>query len=287
MRSPYTNTTRKGGKPTKLQKLVKLTVYLGAISISLAAIATIVSFIRSEDDTATKITLPHGPLSELTHIEAFTQAYLSVNCNAALLANTQTIRVTGHMVNGDNRQAFSLIKKRPDRMLFTIDRGSHDMTFGVSGGTVWRRIRAPQHEDLFALIEGKEAEAWLGQRRFFDRIISATQGEGSLTAIEIADWKSADCLKIRTLDTEGAAVDILVDPQTMYPIAELETMTDGTLKQTVFSDYRDVGGMPLPFKMESSQNGEAKSRIILDAAALNTGVLSKLFDVPESLLDNE
>ena len=132
MRFPWTNNPRNGGKPTKLQKLVKLTVHLGAITLSLAAIAT-------------KITLPHGTLSELTHIEAFTQAYPSVNCNAPLLANTQTIRVTGHMMNGDNRQAFSLIKKRLDRMLFTVDRGSHEMTFGVSGDSAWRRIRAPQH----------------------------------------------------------------------------------------------------------------------------------------------
>lgn len=124
---------------------MKLKDYLGAITLSLAAIATIVPFIRSKDDTATKIVLPHGTLSELTHIEAFTQAYLSVNCNAPLLANTQTIRVTGHMMNGDNRQAFSMITKRPDRMLFTVNRGSHEMTFGVSGDTVWRRIRAPQH----------------------------------------------------------------------------------------------------------------------------------------------
>ena len=58
---------------------MKLKDYLGAITLSLAAIATIVPFIRSKDDTATKIVLPHGTLSELTHIEAFTQAYLSVN----------------------------------------------------------------------------------------------------------------------------------------------------------------------------------------------------------------
>ena len=31
MGSPYTNTTRTGGSPTKLQKLVKLTIYVGAI----------------------------------------------------------------------------------------------------------------------------------------------------------------------------------------------------------------------------------------------------------------
>lgn len=70
----------------------------------------------------------------------------------------------------------------------------------------------------------------------------------------------------------------------MHPIAELEPQADGTIKQTVFSDYRDIDGMPLPFKMESSVNGNTDSLIILDAASLNSGVLSKLFEIPEALL---
>lgn len=70
----------------------------------------------------------------------------------------------------------------------------------------------------------------------------------------------------------------------MYPIVELEPMPNGSIKQTIFSDYRDVGGMPIPFEMISSVDTEQQSSIILDAASLNTGVLSKLFDIPESLL---
>ena len=283
MGSPYTNTKRIDGKPTKIQKLLRLTLYLGAIILSLTAIATIVSFIRAEDNVTAKVELPYGTLSELTHIETFTQAYMSVNCNSTLLKNTQTIRVVGHMVVGESKQAFSLIKKRPDRMLFTIDRGSHEMTFGVSGDTVWRRIRAPQHDDLFALIEGDEAKAWLGQRRFFDRIISACQGQGTLTAIKAADWEGNDCLKVSTQDADREVVAILVDPRTMYPIAELEPQADGTTKQTVFSDYRDINGMPIPFRMDTSVAGKPESCIILNKASINSGVLSKLFDVPESL----
>lgn len=264
-----------------------LTVYLGAVAISLGAIATIASFVRSEDESAAVTKLPHGNLSDLTQIKTFTQAYLTANCNSALLKNTQTIRVTGHVVNGDNRQAFSLIKKRPDQMLFTIDRGSHEATFGVSGDTVWRRIRAPQHDDLFALIEGQEADAWLGQRRFFDRIISASLGEGRITAIEVTSWTGADCLKVSTLSADGAATDILVDPKTMHPIVELEPIPDGTIKQTTFSDYRDIDGMPIAFDMVSSVEGEQQIRIIIDKASINSGVLSTLFDLPESLVSNE
>lgn len=165
MVSSYTNTKRKhvhSSKTSKSRIRLKRLIYLGAISLSLAAITTIVSSIRAGDDATIEIELPHGTLVELTELEAFTQAYLSVNCNAALLEYTQTIRVDGQMINGDNSQNFVLIKKRPDQMLFTIDRGSHDMTFGVSGDTVWRRIRAPQHEDIFALIEGERGRSMAG-----------------------------------------------------------------------------------------------------------------------------
>lgn len=208
-----------------LRKLVKLKVYLSVIALSFAAVATIVGFIRSGDNATTEIALPHGTLNELTHVDTFTQAYLSVNCNVTLLENTQAIRVTDRFVSGD---------------------------------TVWRRIRAPQHEDLFALVEGQEA-AWLRQRRFFDRIISASQGEATITGIEATTWEGADCLKVSTLAPHEAAVDILITTQTMYPIAKLEPLADGTIKQTIFSDYRDIDGMPMPFKIESSVNGKTKA----------------------------
>ncbi|MDG1302211.1 MAG: hypothetical protein P8R37_11565 [Opitutae bacterium] len=57
----------------------------------------------------------------------------------------------------------------------------------------------------------------------------------------------------------------------------------GTIKQTVYSDYRDINGMPMPFNMVASVEGKPESHIQLNSAALNTGVLSKLFDVPEAL----
>ena len=287
MTSSYTNTKRKhvkGRESTKLHKLLKLTVYLAAAGMALVAIATIVSFIRAQDDASAALPLfPHGTLSELTDPETFTQAYLVVNCNATLLESTQTIRVGGVLESGDSKQAFVLIKKRPDRILFKINHGARRITFGVSDDIVWRRTRAPQHEDQFDLIEGEEAAPWLGQRRFFDRVISASLGEGTITTIKTTQWDARAFLEVTTADDMGESRKILVDPQTMYPLVEIQTMPDGSIEQTVSSDYRDVQGMPIAFSMETSADGKLKSRIRLDSAALNAGVLSRLFEVPESV----
>jgi len=286
MGSPYTNTKRSGGKPSALQKSLKRMLFLSAFVLTGAGIYSLITYILEDKNTTVEVELPYGTIDQLIDPEVFTKAYMSVNCNDALLNNTQTIRVAGHIVSGDQKQAFSLIKKRPDQMLFTIDRGSHEMSFGVSDSLVWRRIRAPQHDDLFSLVEGEEANAWLEQRRFFDWIISATLGEGRITGIVGDLWEQTDCLRVSIEGADGEAVDILVSPHTMYPIAELQTLADGTIKQSVFSDYRDIDGMPLPFKMVSSVDGESVSQIILETASLNSGVLSKLFDIPKDLQTN-
>lgn len=106
MGSPYTNTKRSSGKPSKFQKLFRRMIFLGALVLSCAAIYSLIAFIRADKITTPKVELPYGTLSELTDSDVFTQAYLSVNCNATLLENTQTIRVTGQMINGDHKQVF-------------------------------------------------------------------------------------------------------------------------------------------------------------------------------------
>ena len=56
------------------------------------------------------------------------------------------------------------------------------------------------------------------------------------------------------------------------------------MQQTKFSDYRDIDGMPIPFNMVTTVDGEVLNRIELESAALNTGIMSRLFEVPDSLL---
>ena len=284
MKARYTNTKTIDTNPTKLQRLFKLTLYIGAACMAIAATLTIIAFLRADKDNSEALPqFPYGTLTELTDPDTFLSAYLSVNCGGELMESTQTIRVTGQMDNGDNSHTFTLIRKRPDKMLFTIDLGANQMTIGANGNTVWQRIRTPEREDQHALIEGEEAKKWLDQRRFFDRIISTTLGDGTLTAIETTRWDAKDCLQVTAQNTDGVRVTMLVDPQTMYPIAELQPSPGGNTKQTLFSDYRDIGGMPIPFKMDSSA-GNNQSRIQLHQASLNSGVLSKLFEVPEALV---
>ena len=285
MKSSYTNTQTIAinKRPTKLQKLAKRLFMLGVIGIVCAAAYSIVKSIDSVGTAKAEVQFPYGSIQELSDTETFMAAYLSVNCKADLLRSTQTIRAVGTIESGGDSLSFTLFKKRPDKMRFTIKQGPQEVIFGVSANTVWQCIRAPQQEDQLARIEGEEAATWVSQARFFDWIISASQGEGEIVGIEVEQWTGDDSLKVRVIDDYGNTYAIFIDPQTLYPLAERLTLPNGKVTETTLNDYRDVGGMPIPFQLNTSSDGESVSKIQLNNVTLNAGILSHLFELPNAL----
>ena len=53
--------------------------------------------------------------------------------------------------------------------------------------------------------------------------------------------------------------------------------------ETIFNDYRDLDGLPTPFQLTVSQENNAVSKIQINSAAINPGLLSKLFELPSAL----
>ena len=284
MRSNYTNTKAINGQSTTLKKLSWMLLCFGVIGLTSAAVYSVINNKVSSPNTAlAEVRLPYGSIQELSDRETFMAAYLSVNCKSDLLRRTQTIRASGTIESGGENSSFTLIKKRPDKMRFTIKRGSQEIIFGVSADSVWQCIRAPEQEDQFARIEGEEAAAWVAQTRFFDWIISANQGEGEIVGIEVKQWAGNDSLKVGVMDAYGNTYEIFIDPQTLYPLAERQTLPDGRITETIYSDYRDVDGLPTPFQLAISKDSKVVSKIQLNNSALNVGLLSKLFELPNVL----
>lgn len=284
--SPYTNVKmeREDGKLTPLQLLLKTLLYLAAIIMAIAAIWTVVKIIHSEKESIQSFNpFPHGSLTQLSNPEHFKEAYLAINAPQSLLESIQTVRISGVMESGENKQPFVLIKKRPDQVLFKMTVGKNQITYGVSNDIVWRRIQSPQQKDHITQLEGDDTRQWLEQRRFFDRIIDAILGEGSIQGITTTEWDTETYLEVTIKNPAGEISQMLIDPQTMYPIVEIQTQKDGTITQTVCSDYRNISGMPIPFRMVTSNNGKIENNITLDSASINSGVLSRLFEMPEIL----
>lgn len=285
MRRAFKNTKAINGQPTTLQKLCWLLLCFGVIGLASAAVYSVINNKASSPSAAPiEVRLPYGSLKELSDPKTFMSAYLSVNCNSDLLRRTQSIRVTGTIERDGLSENFTLIKKRPDKMRFFVKQGLKEITFGTDAEIVWRCIRSPQKQEVnYVRIEGDEALKWIKQTRFFDLIISASQGEGQILEIEGEQWAGNDSLKVRVIDTYGDTYVIFIDPQTLYPLAQRQFHPNGKMSETIFNDYRDLDGLPTPFQLTVSQENNAASKIQISSAVINPGLLSKLFELPNAL----
>ena len=285
MKPAYTNTKVINGQSTTLQKLCWVLLCLGMIGLAYSVVYTFTNNKVSSPNTApTEVRLPYGSLEELCDPKTFMAAYLSVNCKPDILRRTQTLRVAGTIERDGLSETFTLIKKRPNKMRFLVKQGLKEITFGANAEIVWRCVRSPELQEVnYVRIEGDEALQWKKQTRFFDLIISASQGEGQILEIEGDQWAENDSLKVRVMDAYGDTYVIFIDPQTLHPLAERHTRPDGKITETIFNDYRDLDGLPTPFQLTVSQENNVVSKIQINSAAINPGLLSKLFELPSAL----
>ncbi|MAW20101.1 MAG: hypothetical protein CML10_00580, partial [Puniceicoccaceae bacterium] len=92
-----------------------------------------------------------------------------------------------------------------------------------------------------------------------------------------------DSINVRVIDEYGNTYAILIDPQTLHPLAERLTLPNGKVTETIFNDYRDVDGLPTPFQLTISREGKIVSKIQLNNVTINAGILSHLFELPNAL----
>ncbi|HAV14637.1 MAG TPA: hypothetical protein DCX06_14265 [Opitutae bacterium] len=288
MANRYTNTknirTERFGS-SKGEKLLIASFLLLALSIVVIASFNVIAFVQDSKESELTSNYSQKNIEELCNPTVFVEKYLQQNCNLELMETTQTIRISGRIIKGDSIQKFTLAKKKPDLLRLKIIQNPLEITYGVSGETVWRRTQLPNQESHTLFIEGEDAQRWIQQSRFYDLIISTYQGLGRIESIAPTDYEAKTYLKVKVMTAEGNSVEILVDPLTMYPFSETKRLGKST-QTSYFSDYRLIGGLPFSFKLKTYVDGTLDRETVLTEASINIGILSDYFNAPANLSAN-
>jgi hypothetical protein len=97
---------------------------------------------------------------------------------------------------------------------------------------------------------------------------------------EVVDLKQIDWIEVG--DSEGRNVRIAVDRVSHFPMRFVVNSRDGdgarTESTTVYSNYRPVNGVQMPFQVSRFRNGQQISQIFYTACKYNTDLPGELFD---------
>jgi outer membrane lipoprotein-sorting protein len=201
------------------------------------------------------------------------------------IASLQTIRMTGTMTMGPGLEVpFVLEMKRPNRMRLDMQVQGQTGTQAFDGTRGWMLMpfggrSAPEPMPAEAVREAQE-------QADFDGVLVNRQAKGhevELVGKEPVDGAEAYHLKV-TLKN-GSVRHLYLDAASFLEIKAEGTRTirgNEVESESVIGDYREVGGLMFPHRMETGIKGvPQRQRMTVQRIELNVPIDDSRFAMPE------
>jgi hypothetical protein len=221
-------------------------------------------------------------LERLLDRERFGQAYLEANGGREFLESIRSLRAVGRLETPERTSPFLLLKKAPDKSLFRLEMDEATIRFGTDGDDVWRSIARDGRVRQVILLAGDDARRVRRMGRFFGGLLEHfLRGHGSFRSIDARSTPEGDffVVAVRGDEPEASLVEYWVDAGSLDLVRSVETR-DGVATETLFSDYREIGSLRQPYRVETRTGGEWVSTAVLEDTEMNPGILSLSFERP-------
>ena len=205
---------------------------------------------------------------------------LAAKGGAEKLKGVQTMKLTGTISAGGMDAPFTISSKRPNLARQEAELQGTPMIRAFDGTTPWMSMGGQVHE-----ITGPEAQATREQADFDSPLVDyVTKGNRiELVGPETVEGTKVYHLKVTT--KSGQVQQYFLDADT-----GLERETAVTLNQngqditvvSLLSDYRDVSGLKIPFKIKQTVNGTPVTELTIEKAEFNVPLDDSVFKMPKT-----
>ena len=266
-------------RPDKLQLLVvgKSEDFDEPLSI-LGQVNEIDITIPTPEEEAPEAT-PESLKKGKTLLVAAAEACGGTNAFKAVKNMTATNKITISMSSGGTMEATSKeITVYPDKNRSEVTMPFGQVTQVLSGDKAW--ASGPQGTQDMNESQRKDMQKSL----FRDQVrLFQMSEEDVLTvqAVEGVDVNGTETEGILIKDIEGNSIKLYLDPETHYVIKreyQGTTMMGVATLEELLSDYKDVDGIMVPFRLDIKANGEPYIAVDVQEVQFNTEVDPALFE---------
>jgi hypothetical protein len=128
----------------------------------------------------------------------------------------------------------------------------------------------------------QEARHFIHSARFGNYLLYPFAEGKRISLIDTVPVEGAICHQVRVeLDT-GYQVDYFIDIRSYLETKVVNTdLHSGVTNSVIYKDYTREFGMPIAKKVESREDGEWVSSLVLDEVKVNSGVMPWMFHMPK------
>ena len=217
-------------------------------------------------------------------LETITTNYISFIGGKSNWSKVKTIVTSGEYDYGGISFPFKTFSKAPDKYKFKVESNGKYYAQGFDGTKGWK-IDAFKNETSPTILTGSDATAMANEStvELMD-VFLRSKIDGKMMAYSGKDSvKSHFCYRIRVFENDAQETYYfdtntyeLVMKKTISRNAEL----DKAPMNIYYSDYRDIGGIKIPFKTVCESDTQVILTITVNNAILNQPIEEKEFETP-------
>src|SRR6266568_721335 len=192
--------------------------------------------------------------------------YVQAAGGGRALAKIQTLMLEGNFTSDDGKTGtYTLDTKLPNRYYSELLVGEKNLIEAYNGKSAWHENGAGELGTLVG-PDGMQLEA--AAQYYNSRLVNPKKTKMMVTFVGHAQVRGQDTLQLEVTTATGVKRQVYFDSQTHL----IE-------KEVLYDDYRAVGGVKLPYKIELHR-GKDKYDISVTRAVINGTVGERVFDFP-------
>jgi hypothetical protein len=187
-----------------------------------------------------------------------------------------SLRVRGLLTLKDSEFELQALQRKPNFMKLTLVSNQQEWVFGHDGTTAWKR--APNPNLRLEEMADKEARRLTHGAYFGNHLLYPFAEGKEIVYIDTIPTEGKICHQVRVRTNSGFRIDYFIDIRTYLDakVVIADPENDNT-RCMIYKNYIRVHGMPIAKRVDSSENGEWVSTLVLDEIGVNRGVMPWMF----------
>jgi outer membrane lipoprotein-sorting protein len=216
-------------------------------------------------------------------VDDIVRSYLEARGGAARLRSVQSLRFTGTMQIGDVKAPFTLELARPNRMRTEFVVQGQTGVRAFDGQHAWARVPLPG-EPPRPMSPEEAADARAQADVDMSPLVDAAAKGYSIELVGRDRLPSGDTWKLLVRGRDSPPRTLHVDARSHLVVETIDTRSEEgqpTEFVTEISDYRSVGGLVYPHRIEVGPRGKPeRQRLLIEKVEINPALDASRFAMP-------
>ena len=196
--------------------------------------------------------------------------HIEAHGGAARWAEVRSLKMTGTMTSWSKKAPFTLVKTRDGKYHLDGTQDGQKLEIGFDGQTAWWENRMLQ--EGAQRVRGADLPVILRETDFPTPFFDYEQKKHEVQLLGAKAIEGRDALALEVKRADGLTETWYLDPATYLEIARESPGSDfgrPVPQQTFYEDFRKVGGITLPFRIDSQWYTRERA---LEIASIETNV---------------